>query len=174
MSECKLTGAIELRAKLKEIDTKVSKTYLRQALRAGAKVIQQACLQAAPVKTGQTKRAIKVRAAKRSRKGITMMVSIGKGMFTGDTFYAGFLEYGYTRKNFREQGNWAKAGKQGQFTKSSVAKIVRPGGRVELHEQEQQKIPGKKWLHKAFQKAQEQAAQAVRAKLAELLKGDLK
>jgi len=51
-----------------------------------------------PVDSGLTRSSVKVRAAKRSRKGFGINVQIGEGDYKGETFYAAFVEYG-TIKN---------------------------------------------------------------------------
>jgi HK97 gp10 family phage protein len=87
---------------------KIAKAALRKALRAAAKPIQKQGVANAPVRQepypagtknrspGTLRKNIKVRAMRRSRKGIGIMVSSSgqKNVFAGDAYYGGFLEYG--------------------------------------------------------------------------------
>jgi HK97 gp10 family phage protein len=89
-------GAKELKRKLDELADKEVKKIVRQAMRAGAKVILPKAKAYAPVgATGNLRRAIKVRAAKRSRKYIGVNVTLGEGFFIGDAFYGAFQEFGW-------------------------------------------------------------------------------
>lgn len=95
-----LRGSIELegfdrfRSSMRQLESKIQKKVVRQALRAGAKIIHREAKQEAPELTGRTKRAVRVRAARRSRKFFGVNVQVGKQDFTGETFYAAFVELG--------------------------------------------------------------------------------
>lgn len=89
-----IQGAAELEAKLKALPRKVSGKITRQALRSGAKVVQKQAQADAPRKTGLLARSIKVRAAKRSRGRIGILVQTATGFFKGKSFYSGFIEFG--------------------------------------------------------------------------------
>jgi len=84
----------KLNKKLKQLESKIEKKIIRQALRAGAKVIAKEAKQLAPVDTGELKSKIKVWALKRSRKKIGVLVGTSAKEYTGDQFYAAFVEYG--------------------------------------------------------------------------------
>lgn len=75
-------GVEELMAKLKEVGKK-AKPALRRGCRQGSKVIQKQAKDDAPKVTGDLRRAIKVRALKRSRKyvGTTVKMEIRYGSF---------------------------------------------------------------------------------------------
>ncbi len=88
-------GVEEMKAALMEFPAKVATKHLRRGLREGAKVIRLQCVADAPVRTGLTRSAIKVRAGKKKRNTISAMVAIGEGDFKGDTFYAGMVNYGW-------------------------------------------------------------------------------
>lgn len=94
---------------LRSLEPKLEKKILRKATRAGAKVIAKAAKARAPKLSGLTARAIKVRAAKRSRKrkSITTLVQNREGDYKGKTYYAAFQEYGY-RLGPRKLGNRRK------------------------------------------------------------------
>jgi HK97 gp10 family phage protein len=78
MAVRKFEGFSELAAKLKELPVKVEKKVIRTALRSGTKIIADATKANAPVLTGTMKRAITVRAMKRSRNRIGFMVTFNK------------------------------------------------------------------------------------------------
>jgi len=84
----------KLNKKLKQLESKLEKKIIRQALRAGAKVVAKEAKQLAPVDTGELKSKIKVWALKRSRKKIGVLVGTSAKEYTGDQFYAAFIEYG--------------------------------------------------------------------------------
>jgi HK97 gp10 family phage protein len=94
----KLEGVAELHALLKGMDAKLAKKIYRTALREGAKEIQAEAVRNAPVDTGLTRDAIKVKARKRSRKNkgsVGVLVTVGEGDYKGETFYASFVEFGH-------------------------------------------------------------------------------
>ena len=98
----KIEGGEALVRDLQAVETKVAGKFVRQALRAGAKIIQAQCKADAPNRSGLTRRSIKVRAGRRSRTGVKMLVSIGKQAYVGDNFYAAFQNFGWkagSRKN---------------------------------------------------------------------------
>lgn len=72
-----LVGDKALQRKLKSLDFALQKKILRKALRAGAKPVRDAARTNAPVREGKIKKSIKVRAMKRSRKGIGVLVAVG-------------------------------------------------------------------------------------------------
>jgi len=84
----------KLNKKLKQLESKIEKKIVRQALRAGARVVAKEAKQLAPVDTGELKSKIKVWALKRSRKKIGVLVGTSAKEYTGDQFYAAFIEYG--------------------------------------------------------------------------------
>lgn len=149
MPETQLKGADEMIAALEKIETNIARKHTRTALRAGAKVIQKQCQADAPTKTGRTRRAIKVRAGKRMKDAIRMLVTIGQGMFQGVTFYAGFIEYGWKWSRKRNARN-----RKGKALTSGAT---------------DKRIPGTQWLHRAFDKSETAAQQAVLESLSESL-----
>lgn len=93
--DSELKGANEMILALGNLEQGIAKKYLRQALRAGAKFLQRALVINAPFKSGLTRSAIRVRAGKQKAGSVSMQVQIGAGDFKGDTFYAGFVNYGF-------------------------------------------------------------------------------
>lgn len=96
--DIKIKGAKQLAKDLGTFSKNVATKITRKALRAGAKIIQKAAKANAPKLTGLTKKSIKVRAAKKKRGRVAILVQIGAGDYQGQTFYASFLEYGVKRK----------------------------------------------------------------------------
>lgn len=88
-------GDRELIAMLSKFRQGESNRIIRKGLRAGAKIVQTATKNDAPVRSGATKKSFKVRAMKRKRGRLGIMVQSGKGFFKGDTFYVGFLVFGH-------------------------------------------------------------------------------
>lgn len=81
--------------RLNELEPKVRKKIIRQAMRPAMKMIRQDAIARAPRKTGQLRKSIKVRAFKRSRTKIGVSVTTAKGWFKGEAFYGGFQEWGW-------------------------------------------------------------------------------
>ncbi len=90
-----ISGTEELTALLKAFPTKIANKAVRKGTRAGVKVIARTAKRFAPRRTGRLVRSIKVRAMKRRRGRIGAVVITGEGTFKGDTFYGGFLEFGW-------------------------------------------------------------------------------
>lgn len=89
-------GAKELKRQLDQLADVEIRKILRKAMRAGAKVILPAARANAPVgATGAIRKGIRVRAARRSRKYIGIVIVLGKGFFLGDEFYGAFQELGW-------------------------------------------------------------------------------
>src|SRR4051794_37182099 len=82
-------------AALKELEPRLAKKILRRELRKGLKPIQAAVKANAPVRSGKLRKAVILRATKRTRKNrIGVKVSLGKGaFFVGDQFYGAFQEF---------------------------------------------------------------------------------
>lgn len=68
---------------------------LRQELRKFGKELVAPSKAATPVATGKLRKSVKVRAQKRSRSSIGVVVGYSEKPFTGDTFYGAFLEWGW-------------------------------------------------------------------------------
>lgn len=74
MLSARVEGGEELIRRLQSIERKIAGKVLRTALRAGAKVYQQAYQANYPRRSGRTARKITVRAGRRSRKGPSFRV----------------------------------------------------------------------------------------------------
>jgi HK97 gp10 family phage protein len=71
-----VTGVKEIDRALKELEPKIQRKVLRQAMRSGMKLVMQDALMRVPVLTGLLKRNIKLRAMKRSRNRVGLLVQI--------------------------------------------------------------------------------------------------
>lgn len=98
-----ITGLKPAIKALKTLDAKVAKKVLRQSMRKALKPMQQAVKAEAPVRTGALKRAIKVRAGKRKRGQVSVVVAASSKDFTGKTFYASIIEYGSGKHSTRQR-----------------------------------------------------------------------
>lgn len=93
-----LTGLEAIDRKLVTLPERIQGKVARQAVRAGAKEFHGPAKAAAPSRSGDLERSLKVRAGKRSRRmAVSAQVVTEDGWFKGKTFYGGFVEYG-TRK----------------------------------------------------------------------------
>jgi HK97 gp10 family phage protein len=127
--------------KLKRMDQDIAGKAVKKSLRAGAKVIQTALVAAAPVKSGQTRAAIVVKAMKKKAGRIGMLVQLGRKSFQGDAWYAEAVDRGH------------KVGR-------------RPSkARIKAGEDSRGFIPGTHWLEKTFAAA----AAAARSEIERVL-----
>jgi HK97 gp10 family phage protein len=95
MSETVTANAESAIRGIKDLENKIAKKYVKQSGRAGCKVIQAAAVATAPVFTGRTQSAIKVRSAGNKKGVIKFKVGIGKDWFKGETFYSAFVAFGH-------------------------------------------------------------------------------
>jgi HK97 gp10 family phage protein len=142
MTDGELLGVEELKLSLRELPKNVADKHMRKALRAGAKIIQSQCISDAPERSGKTAAAIKVRAGKRKKNSVSMMVTLSKAMFPTGLFYVGFINYGWKWK--------PHSSKKGVADNTTAS---------------EHKIPGTRWLNKAFAKAKDAAHEAIVAVL---------
>lgn len=89
-----ILGVDPVKRALKLLPKRVAKKVIHQAMRPAMKEVAAKVKELVPVDTGLTRHSVKVRAAKRSRKGFGINVQIGEGDYKGQTFYAAFVEYG--------------------------------------------------------------------------------
>lgn len=99
MIDISILGDKKLTASFNKLALKTQKKFTRKALRAGAKVVQQEYKARVPVDTGRLKRGIKVRAGKRSRRGISINIETPTrdklGIEADDPYYyPAIIEYG--------------------------------------------------------------------------------
>lgn len=100
-----LSGDAALLAELSALPGKLQRKAFRTASRRAGKIYAEAAKARAPVDTGQLRRSIKVRALKRSRTAVGVTVGTSKKDYTGDQFYAAFIEYGHKLGKRKRGGN---------------------------------------------------------------------
>ena len=84
-------GFKELDEALKQFPIKLQRNILRNATRAGAKVIQKAAIAMAPVKTGQLAKGIKVNAGSKRKGQYAVTYKVG---LTKEAWYGRLVEMG--------------------------------------------------------------------------------
>ena len=96
-----ITGFAEVNKALEEFGKNESKKLFRKVARAVAKEVLVKAKEGAPHETGLLERSLTVRAAKlRRRSGdVGASVTTREGLFSGDTFYGGFQEFGWIMRN---------------------------------------------------------------------------
>ena len=99
-AQIRLEGDRDLIAALNDLKEFLSKNALRRAVRQGAKVLLEAILQRAPMRTGKLKENIGLR-VRVTRKTIRARVTVnrkGKENDPKNAFYYRFLEKGFTTR----------------------------------------------------------------------------
>lgn len=140
----KITGAKELQKKLRELGPKIEKKVMRQALRAGAKIIQAEAKKLAPVDSGELRAGIKVRAVKKRKPGqVRIRVSTGED----DAFYGFFVEYGYMKQETR------------RLPDGKIISLKRGQGTPTF-------VPPRPFVRPAFETKKEEATKAITAAIA--------
>ncbi len=91
-----VTKLERLQTALKQLPIKLQRKLIREETRQAAKdhLLKQAKSEVKR-KTGRLRRAITIRAIKRSRVATGVRTAMSSSKFTGDAFYGGFLEYGW-------------------------------------------------------------------------------
>lgn len=117
-----ISGDKELIRSLRALPKLVARRCLRQAMRPAMKIVQSDAKNNAPVDTGLTKKAIKVRAIKRSSKFIGIDVTLGEGDYKGKSFYGAFVEYG-TNERFHKSGKSIGKIKPHEFMKDAFLDV---------------------------------------------------
>jgi HK97 gp10 family phage protein len=97
--DIEVKGLQKLEKKLSKLPEKVAKKVVSKAVRAGAKPMLAQARANAPVKTGLTKKSIKIRTmkAKWAKPGYGVHIGVSDKWFSGEAFYAGMVEFGTVR-----------------------------------------------------------------------------
>lgn len=114
------TGIKELDDKFATLNESLQKKALRKATRAVAKMVLAEAKAEVRHDTGLLERSLKVKAKKRSRKypqTVGLTVGFEDDLFKGDTFYAGFLEFGTEPRQTKKTKTPANRGRieEGKF-----------------------------------------------------------
>jgi HK97 gp10 family phage protein len=152
VARVQLTGAKEIALALGKLETKLARKVGSKALRAGAKIVQAAAVQIAPRgETGNLKKSIKVRAGK-SKKGYrSIIVGPGEKWFTGNEFYAAFVEFGH------------RTGKASSSIRRARKRHINTDAIDKRAE-----VPGQHYMEKAYEATKQSALAKVMDALAEL------
>lgn len=101
MTSLMLTGDKALDKKLRELPTKLQKKAIRTATREAAKRVLEEAKRLVPVDEGLLEKSLVVRAATRGARDRRLgrgvfghTVTTREGLFQGETFYGGFVEFG--------------------------------------------------------------------------------
>jgi len=127
LATLEMKGFEALDRKLRRLEKRAAKKVLKRGLRSGAKVIQREAKSRAPVLTGATRKSIRVRAMKKQKRGvvgISVRTSKFDNLFTGDQYYAAFVEFGTSRmeaKPFLEPAFEARKHEASETIKREVA-----------------------------------------------------
>lgn len=92
-----VTGIDEIDKALAEMEKKVAKKLLKDAMKASMKPMLAAARAAVPVESGSLKKNIKLRTAKRSRTSFGFEIGVGEKDYSGEQFYGAFQEFGTSR-----------------------------------------------------------------------------
>lgn len=92
MADIEIKGAAELQRALAQLPAKLEARVSRQALRAGAKIIEQEAKARVPVNEGKLRASIRVSTG--IRNGVVNAQVKAGGRKKGDPFYAHFVEFG--------------------------------------------------------------------------------
>jgi HK97 gp10 family phage protein len=159
MMKFDVKGIAEIKKRLDQMDQKLQKKEIRAALREGAKVVRIKMLSEAPVLSGTTRKAVKVRAGKRRKNKISVIVGVGKDWFKGSTFYAAFVEFGH------------KIGKRSGPLRTAQRR-EKAGG--EAAKDSRQQVQGKHWMEKSFKAVEPQAITTILSKLKDAVERSVK
>jgi HK97 gp10 family phage protein len=96
MIKLTVRGDKAIMRKLKGMVPAARKKVLTKAARTAAKPLLQQARSNAPTRTGALRKAIKLRAKKKNRRGVVgVSVAVGAKWFVGDEFYGAFQEFGW-------------------------------------------------------------------------------
>ena len=118
----KVTGSKQLDKNLAAMGAKMRKKPLRTASREVAKFTLRQAKAESPHDEGELERSLAVKAMKRSRKNKEVVganVETKEGLFKGETFYGGFVEFGTKQRQTKEGYN------RGRIQKDAFA-FLRP------------------------------------------------
>lgn len=160
-----LTGDKALDRNLHQLEAKLQRKVFNRAGREAVKPIAAKARQNAPKDTGRLRKSIKVRATKRSRRGVGIKVTTGdrSGDFGGKGYYGAFLEYGHKRgkrsrgvKNARALSEKKLVHNHGWFLRRRQRAQVRAA--KALANDKRAAVPGLHFMKRAAEAGRAQAA----------------
>lgn len=101
-------GMAQLQAGFEALEAFAQSDVVYEALEAGADLVREEALQLVPEDTGALAKAIRSRRGKKGPGFMSVIAGPGKRWFAGDTFYAGFQEFGW------------KTGKRGSANRKEI------------------------------------------------------
>lgn len=102
------SGMDELTNQMAKLEAYAQKDVIQKACKKSAKIVADEAKELAPEKSGQIKRAIRVRLGRIKRGGFSALAAMGRKWFTGEEFYGGFQEFGW------------KTGKRGSSNRKQI------------------------------------------------------
>jgi HK97 gp10 family phage protein len=168
-----LIGAKELDRKLMGLDAKVARKVAGKALRAGAKIALAEARSEVPVRTGALKKSIRITAGKNSKGFRSVRVGMSDKWYTGDEFYAAFVEFGHQlgkrttggARKLRKQAAYLRDVRKRTGDKALLAKereLRAESVRLNRERKNNRRmIEGKHFLEKSFARAASRALDVV-------------
>jgi HK97 gp10 family phage protein len=122
-----ISGDKALLRRLKSLVPRARKQALTRSARVAMKPLLANAKSQAPSKSGVLRKAIKLRAMKRNRRGIVgIFVDMSEKRFQGDTYYGAFQEFGWHAgkrdKSLRVRGKWSGVGSAADKRKAIAGK----------------------------------------------------
>lgn len=176
-----ISGDKAIMRKLKGMVPAARKKVLSKAARTAMKPVLATAKSNAPKQSGALRKAIKLRAKKKNRRGVVgVSVAVGAKWFVGDEFYGAFQEFGWKSGPRKVQKEWKISAKRAVERKAQGLKInstdadgtawvnawrrTKPIGvesRVNATSQKRfdrrREIPGKHFIEQAYQTGGERA-----------------
>ena len=130
-----ITGDKKLTRMLNALGSQKARAVHRKAIRKAARPILAEAKATGPVKTGKLRASLTIKAAKRSRKSIGVMVTQKAGAYKGDTFYGSFQELGWRTGRAKQKSNRERKKIPGKWTMRQAA-IDKQDEAIEIYETE--------------------------------------
>jgi HK97 gp10 family phage protein len=138
-------GVNELDRALRELERKVASQFAKDALKTGAKIIQAEQVREAPDRTGKLQRGIKIRAGRRRKGEVSVLITTPSAKSKSGAFYTDWVEGGhFTGKRLAKGAEGKGAGAKRRYHELSLA-----AGR--------KFIPGQHFMQRGFAAKAQQA-----------------
>lgn len=118
----RVEGAEELADKLETMPNRIQRKVMRRALRQAAKPIMDKAKTLCPIleherknrQVGALRDSIKVRAGKRRKSNISVVIGSSADWYTGDQYYGAFIEFGHYQGKPQHRGKKYRGEAQGR------------------------------------------------------------